>query len=100
MSLPFADGTFDLVVSSLAIHNIDQFRPSKQGCSTAVAEAARSLKPGGRLMIADLGLTPLYACRLRELSMQAVRQRKLGWRFWYGPWMGADLVTAVKPDPP
>jgi arsenite methyltransferase len=49
-------------------------------------------------MIADLGLTPRYAGRPRELEMHEVRQRKLGWRVWYGPGMGANLVTATKPD--
>ncbi|MDE3074829.1 MAG: class I SAM-dependent methyltransferase [Chloroflexota bacterium] len=96
-AMPLPDASFDLVVSSMAIHNIDQFRRSKQGCLQAVNEAVRVLKPGGRLMITDLGLTPLYARRMRDLGMDDVQQRTLDWRFWYGPWIGARLVTATKP---
>src|SRR6185312_10039324 len=46
--LPFPDASFDLIVSSLAIHNI----PDAAGRVQAIAEAARVLEPGGRLRIA------------------------------------------------
>ncbi|MBW1596832.1 class I SAM-dependent methyltransferase [Streptomyces sp. JJ38] len=45
--LPFADGSFDLVVSRLAAH---RFRDA----GAAVAEMARLLRPGGRLAVVDL----------------------------------------------
>jgi arsenite methyltransferase len=64
-SMPFPDSTFDVVVSSLAIHNIKDH----QGRVQAIDEAVRVLKPGGRLLIADLMLTRAYAKRLRELGM-------------------------------
>jgi len=41
--------------------------------------------------------TRRYAQRLRELGMQDVQQKSLGWRFWYFPGGGADLVLARKP---
>src|SRR6266851_3900831 len=48
--LPFDDGSFDMVVSSLAIHNV----PGAGERARAVCEAARVLKKGGKLVIADI----------------------------------------------
>jgi SAM-dependent methyltransferase len=92
--LPFDDASFDIVVSSLAIHNI---RSIDKQCE-AVTEAVRVLRPGGRLLIADFRRTRSYAERLRELGMADVQRKNLGWRFWYGgpPW-ATYLVRAIKP---
>ena len=93
--MPFADHSFDLVVSSAAIHNI---RPPSDR-DDAIGEAVRVLRPGGRLIIADINATASYVRRLRELGMEDVRHRRLGWRFWYGgPWVAASAVTASEPD--
>ena len=93
-NLPFMDSGFDIVVSSLAIHNISA-APER---AKAIAEAARVLKPGGRLLIADIRAASEYAKVLRQLGLQDVTLRPLGWRFWYGgPWVAAKLVTARKP---
>jgi len=92
--MPFPDNSFDLVVSSLAIHNIED-AATRQG---AIDEAVRVIKPGGRLAIADFVATSSYAKRLGELGMAGVKRRNLGWRFWYGfPWTATSLVTATKP---
>ncbi|HYV86170.1 MAG TPA: class I SAM-dependent methyltransferase [Patescibacteria group bacterium] len=92
-ALPFPDGSFDVVVSSLAIHNIR----SNAARAQAIAEAWRVLKPGGRLAIADIRVTARYARKLGELGAIGVARRGLGWRFWYGnPFAGTSLVTASK----
>jgi len=92
--LPFPAGTFDLVVSSLAIHNISGAAERAK----AVSEAWRVLAPGGRLAIADIRATRRYARTLRELGASGVARRNLGWRFWYGnPFASTSLVTASKP---
>jgi len=92
--LPFAPGTFDMVVSSLAIHNIGQ----SAGLVQAIDEAVRVLKPGGRILLADIRGTRLYQARLQTLGMVDMTCSSLGWRFWYGnPWGATRLVCARKP---
>jgi arsenite methyltransferase len=92
-ALPYADATFDVVVSNLAIHNI----PSAAGRRAALDEAVRVLRPGGRLAVADLWATNRHRERLVELGLTDVRRRDLGWRMWWGgPWFPTHLVTAVK----
>ena len=95
VALPFSANTFDLVVSNVAIHNIrgvvDRI--------TAIDEAVRVLRPGGRLVVADLANTRVYAMRLVELGMAGIGRRSLGWRMWWsGPWRATYLVTATKPE--
>lgn len=89
-ALPFPDEGFDVVVSSLAIHNI----PRRAGREKAIDEAVRVLRPGGRLVIADVRCTRQYQGRLVQVGMRDVGRRRLGWRF------GAPIpiVTATKPE--
>src|SRR5579875_336917 len=90
--LPFDDNSFDVIVSSLAIHNI----PTRDGRRQALREAVRVLRPSGRLAIADLWETRRHAAHLRELGWCDVQRRNLGWRMWYGgPWAATRLVTAT-----
>ncbi|MDN5795649.1 MAG: methyltransferase domain-containing protein [Intrasporangium sp.] len=94
-ALPFPDDTFDLATSALAIHNI----PDAHQRERAVREAVRVLKPGGRLVIADISRTSDYVATLRGIATD-VTTRGLGPSYWYaGPWMAARMVTAVKPGP-
>jgi ubiquinone/menaquinone biosynthesis C-methylase UbiE len=48
-SLPFPDGTFDAVTSSLMMHHLPEHLRVK-----GLAEIRRVLKPGGRLLIAEI----------------------------------------------
>lgn len=93
-ALPIATASIDVVVSSLAIHNIR----GAAGRKAAIAEAVRVLRPGGRLIIADYRHTRTYAAQLTELGLSDVRVQDLGWRYWYGgPWGGRTAaVTASR----
>ena len=94
-ALPFEDNSFDVVVSSLAIHNIS----GRAGREKAIDEAVRVLRPGGRLMIADIRATRQHQAQLAKIGMSDVTRRGLGWRFWWGgPWAATRLVTATKPE--
>ncbi len=68
LAMPFSDAAFDLVVSSMAIHNIDEndVRNISRRFQ-AVDEAMRVLKPGGRLVVADFW-NAAYADHLRRLA--------------------------------
>src|SRR5438874_4174954 len=87
-ALPFEDNSFDVVVSSLAIHNIR----GGAGRHKAISEAVRVLRPGGRLLIADVRGTRPHQAQLAKIGMNDVTGRRLRWPFM------ARLVTATKPD--
>lgn len=63
--LPFADATFDRVVSSLFFHHL-----SPAGKRQAAAEIARVLRPGGELHVADWGPAPDPVMRALFLMVQ------------------------------
>jgi ubiquinone/menaquinone biosynthesis C-methylase UbiE len=91
--LPFDDDSFDVIVSSLVVHNIS----NRDGREKAISEAARVLRPGGRLVLVDIFFTNHYARQLRALGWTDVTRRNLGWRMWWGPGMGTHAITATKP---
>ncbi|MGH3587502.1 MAG: methyltransferase domain-containing protein [Pseudonocardia sp.] len=88
-ALPFADDSFDVVTSALAIHNI----PSLGARYRAVDEAMRVLRPGGQLLVADISaMARAYAAHIGHGAL-----RPLGPEYWYGgPWFGVTLLRAVK----
>jgi arsenite methyltransferase len=75
--MPFADGSFDVVVSNLCLHNIYD-RPTRL---RALAEIARVLRPGGVAVISDYKLTGEYAAKLRELGFVVARRWGSAWAF-------------------
>lgn len=89
-ALPFEDNTFDVIVSSLAIHNIS----GRAGREKAISEAVRVLRPGGQLMILDVRSTAQYQRALKKFGMNDVTRTRLRWWSW-----PSRLVTATKPQP-
>ncbi len=78
--LPFKDATFDIVLSSLALHNI----PTEEERNQALAEIVRVLKPGGQLAIFDLYHTAAYAQQLTRLGLTDVHLSGLTF-YWCVP---------------
>jgi ubiquinone/menaquinone biosynthesis C-methylase UbiE len=61
-ALPFADGTFDIVVSRFALHHLE--RPG-----AAVAEMARVCSPGGRVVVCDVSPEPAKSAAFNEMEL-------------------------------
>ena len=93
-TLAFPDATFDLVVSSLAIHTHSLESRSQAGGRRGVSrpETRRSSRHRGH---------PCHARptqdALRDAPRGEVERRRLGWKFWWGnPIASTTLLTASK----
>ncbi len=89
--IPFTDGTFDVIVSSLVLHNIH----GRAERDTAVREIVRVLKPGGRVALLDVAHTGAYAQVLINSGMADVRRSRPQLLF-FAP---ARIVSGQKPSP-
>ena len=65
--LPFGDASFDVILSSMALHNIYDADERQ----TALREIARVLQPGGRVLIVDVRHLRQYAATLRTAGFDA-----------------------------
>jgi arsenite methyltransferase len=89
--IPFADATFDVVVSCAAIHNLytagDRAR--------AIQEIARVLKPGGQALIADIRHVEEYAFEFSESGCAEIRRKwsRLGGTVWGLTDVGTDIIN-------
>jgi SAM-dependent methyltransferase len=70
--MPFADDSFDVVVSSFVFHHM-----SREVRHQAIREVARVTRPGGRILITDDDATVELAKALRELGMTDVSQERM-----------------------
>lgn len=87
--LPFPPASFDLVLASLALHNLHPASRRQQ----AVREAIRVLRPGGRMLILDIAGTKLYTRTGRSAGLAGVQRSG----FVAGIWPPARLVTGRQP---
>jgi SAM-dependent methyltransferase len=88
-NMPFPDGSFDIIVSSWALHNI----PTSAGRTQALREIIRVLRPGGQLAILDIWGTSKHVALLEESGFVDV-QRRVGTFAFLWP---TFLVLARKP---
>jgi arsenite methyltransferase len=87
--MPFADASFDVIVSNLCLHNIYD-RPTR---IQAIHQIARVLKPGGLALLSDYKLTGEYAAELRNLGFNVTRR----WGSWLTTFPPLRIVIAHKP---
>lgn len=78
-ALPYADAAFDAVVSTLTFHHLT---PDQQ--QRALTEIRRVLRPGGRLVIADLTRPHNRLMRLVQHAVSALMRRHGGARHGHG----------------
>ena len=87
-ALPLDDSSVDVVVSSLAIHNVTGDAERRK----AIREMVRVLKPGGRVGILDIAHVGDYAKEFRAAGMSVVELHGIT------PWIypPARVLTAIK----
>lgn len=90
--LPFENDTFDVILSSWALHNIYD----REERETAIREIARVLKPGGRTLIVDIKHTSEYARVLRESGLSEVERHGPNFLFV----TPTHWLTAIKKNAP
>jgi arsenite methyltransferase len=67
--MPFEKESFDIILSSWALHNIYE----AAGRRRALKEIVRVLKPGGRILITDIRHASEYGDTFRSLGLQDVQ---------------------------
>ena len=75
--LPLEDASVDVVVSSLAIHNV----PTAEDRALSIREIARVVRPGGRVAILDIAHVGAYARELRKEGFQIEHNGITPWIF-------------------
>lgn len=91
-ALPLANGSIDVALSSLAIHNV----PAEADRTRALAEIARVLAPGGVLVIQDFRNVDRYSADLAVQGLTIERRSRLQFRI-FPP---ARFIVARKPPRP
>jgi arsenite methyltransferase len=86
--MPFEDGSFDVIVSNLCLHNIYD----KATRMKALGEIVRVLRPGGVALISDYKLTGEYARVFAERGLAV----EMKWGSWVTTFPPLRVVIARK----
>jgi SAM-dependent methyltransferase len=90
--LPFADGIFSLITTSLAVHNVERL-----GRENSLREMGRVCAPGGRIIMVDLfWYFKEYERLFEELGFEDIKIFGAGLRMMYGLFP-CKILTATKP---
>jgi SAM-dependent methyltransferase len=99
--LPFADDSFDVVLSNFVVHEVKNRAEREQ----MLREAVRVLKPGGRLALVDFIFTGECVRVLKEISIADAKRVRVGslFSFWVSAILNFGLVqtylvTGSKPS--
>ena len=92
--LPFADDSFDVVVSNFVVHEVDSRAEREQ----MLREMVRVLKPGGRLALVDFIFTAECVRVLQALGIADARRARVGsfLSFWLGAALNFGLVRTYQ----
>jgi ubiquinone/menaquinone biosynthesis C-methylase UbiE len=86
--LPFADGSFDVVVSNFVLHEMK----SRDERASMIREIARVLKPGGRVALVDFIFTAECVETLTKSGVPSQRFRDPTPSFWFSVVLNAGMV--------
>lgn len=89
VEMPFADASFDVVLSNLCLHNLYDCKLR----AAAIEHIARVLKPGGIAILSDYKRTSEYAELLKSLGLLVEKRRDAMW-LTFPP---LTVVVAQKP---
>lgn len=87
-AMSFKDNSFDVVLSNLCLHNIEE----KEGREKACTEIARVLRPGGIALISDFQKTGEYAV---FFSRRGLKVEKFG-PYWKNTFLGLTILKVTK----
>ena len=86
--LPFADSTFDVVVSNFVVHELK----SRVDRQQMMREVARVLKPGGHVALVDFIFTDECVEDLRKVEVETERMRDGFLSFWVSALLNLGAV--------
>jgi ubiquinone/menaquinone biosynthesis C-methylase UbiE len=92
-SLPFADGSFDVVVSNFVVHELS--RPAER--EKMLREMARVLKPNGQVALVDFIFTRECVDVLRKCGVENARRMREGSiSFWFSAILNLGAVRTYR----
>jgi len=101
--LPFADSSFDVVLSNFVVHEVNNTAEREQ----MLREMLRVLRPGGRVLLVDFIFTAHCAQVFTENGLSKVKRERVGSfvTFWLKVVLNFGLVqtyqvSGIKPDAP